>query len=164
MGITIPKNAHAFEAPFIFSSRPPFDNGWYWTIEPEDDNNTLTRQPVMCGSIVTLVNPTVEHYLSTKPGSNGIEAVAVGHKHEASDQWLLVCKNNTIWTQDEPIQLINVKNKCYLSTNLYEKIPDSANKYVVKCGPLNDETVWYASEGIYYKDPEVNTRSQEEEL
>ena len=164
LGVFLSKNKNVFETPYIFSSRPPYNPGWLWTVEPEEDNITLSRKPVQCGSIITLINPSNEYYLSAKATSNGMEAIPVPHKHEAADQWQLICRNSTTWEQFEPIQLLNIKYKCFLSTNLEEKIPESKNEYQVKCSDLSDETIWYVSEGIFFNEKPIDPEYKDCEL
>ena len=168
VGVAVRKSEFSNEPPLIYSSRPPYDSGWMWTIEPDEDNNTLARTPVKCGSVITLSSPITELYLSTKSKNGKVFAAASTHKQEASDQWIVECRNNEIWVQDEEILLQNLKHKCYLSSSLKNRIPDNEKKFVVECTELSPDAVWRASEGVYFppkeEEPEEESQEKNEEL
>ncbi|KAH0806466.1 putative dolichyl-phosphate-mannose protein mannosyltransferase [Histomonas meleagridis] len=136
--------------PIIYSSRPPYDDGWLWTIENPEEGTEAARMPVSCGSTLTLFNEISGQYLSTRRDGNKIVATADRNGQSAKSQWILTCRNNTnYWEQSQPIFLKNLKYKCYLSTSFDSQIPDETNKFSVYCSPLSASSIWKTSEGLY---------------
>lgn len=151
LGVVIQKNMYNNEPPLVYTSRPPYDDGWYWTVEPDEENVSMAREPVPCGSTIVLSSPTTELYLSAKVKSGVSMAAAVTHKSEPADQWILECKNNaTVWNEAEEVLFQNIKYKCYLASSLADRIPEQENKFAVKCSPLSSDAVWKVSEGIFF--------------
>ena len=163
LGVLIQKNLYNNEPPLVYSSRPPYDPGWMWTIEPDEFNASLPREPVQCGSIITLASTTTDLYLSAKQKNGKIYAAAVTHKQEIADQWIVGCRDGDIWRQDQEIVLQNFKYKCYLSSSFDEKIPEKTNKFLVDCRDLSPDAVWRAAEGIYFPPHQEKTNEDQEE-
>lgn len=155
-----PQDSKFFYENLIYSSRPPYSDDWFWTIEPDEDNPELARTPIKCGSIVALSNTINGVYLSTKNTTTGIQIVPSDSNQGVSSQWYLLCRNSTIWQQNAQIQLQNVKYKCFLSTNLENKIPNRHNMYQVNCTGLSKFTVWKSAEGIFFEDKPVRTNQE----
>ena len=163
LGVFVQKNIYSNEPPLVYSSRPPYDSGWMWTIEPDEYNASLPRTPVKCGSLITLASTINDLYLSAKQKNGKVYAAAVTHKQEIADQWIVECRNNHIWMQDEEILLQNFKYKCYLSSSLSERIRDQDNKFVVDCRELSPDAVWRAAEGVYFPPHEEKPTESEDQ-
>ena len=162
LGVFVQKNQYNNDPPLVYSSRPPYDSGWMWTIEPDEYNASLPRTPVKCDSIITLASATNDLYLSAKQKNGKVYAAAVTHKQELADQWIVRCRDNDIWVQDQEILLQNFKFKCYLSSSLSQRIPDQENKFAVDCRELSSDAVWRATEGIYFP-PHEEEKPEENE-
>ena len=137
--------------PMIYSSRPPYDDGWLWAIEQPEEGTEASRLPISCGSTLTLSNEISGLYLSSKRDKDGIKIIPALDGQDVKSQWVLICRNSTkFWEQMQPVLLKNLKYKCYLSTSFDGQIPDETNKFSVNCStPISASSIWEASEGIY---------------
>ena len=150
--------------PMIYSSRPPYDDGWLWTIEHADDGIDAARLLISCGSTLTLSNEISGLYLSTKQYGNKTIATPAYDGQSAKSQWILICRNSTNYLeQSQPILLKNLKYKCYLSTSFSDKIPDETGMFSVNCSSISASSIWEASEGIYL-DEYVQSKPNSEEV
>ncbi|OHT13146.1 hypothetical protein TRFO_16808 [Tritrichomonas foetus] len=148
LGVTTNTDAKSYTKPTIYSSRPPYDEGWLWTIEPDEENSNLTRTTVPCDSIVALSSTSNEAYLSTRKTKKGLIVEATSSNQGIESQWVIKCPTNyNIWEQNMQFQLFNLKNKCYLTTSFEKKI--QANKYFVTCENVTSNSIWKVAEGIF---------------
>lgn len=154
LSVTTESNSVQFEPPVIYSSHPPFEDGWTWIINPDDDNISLARTPVTCGSQITLFNPVAKLYLSTHQGSNGLEVVPSNLVQGEQSVWTVICDQGKNWVRDQKIQLINTKHNCYLTTSLKYHPKELVNRFNVTCEPLSANSIWAAAEGLYFLGPE----------
>jgi hypothetical protein len=150
IGITTESNAASYRQPVIHSSRPPYKDGWFWTIEPDEENASLTRTIVQCGSILALSSTITNSYLSTKAGPNGTDVVPATSNQGAASQWILACETGPEWRQGGEIMLQNLKYKCWLQTGFDQHVKDAPDKYTVTCGGIAAGAVWRAVEGMYF--------------
>jgi hypothetical protein len=145
--VTTDADGQSYEIPWIFASRPPFDDGWMWTIEPTDSTILRARDPVTCGDNISMSNPVAKLYVGTRLTTNGVEVIPSAHPRGDSDQWTVVCRNPPQWTRDEEIQLQNVKHGRFLATSLGARAKETVNRFNVT---LNADAVWKAVEGVYF--------------
>jgi hypothetical protein len=148
------------ETPSIYSTRPPFDDGWLWTIESSNDTLSLTRDVVDCGSAIALSNPLTGFYLATRNTSRGIDVVPTPYTRGGADFWRVICRG-TRWARDEQIQLRNTRHGCYLTTTLEGREKETVNRFNVTCTKLSRGAVWKAAEGVYFEADQTPTRSDE---
>jgi hypothetical protein len=148
--VTTDSDGQNYEIPRIFASRPPFDDGWMWTIEPTDSAILRAREPVRCGDNISMANPIAKLYVGTRLTANGVEVIPSTHRRGDSDQWTVICRNPPHWTRDEQIQLQNAKHGCFLATSLGGRANETVNRFNVTCGGLNADAVWKAVEGVYF--------------
>ena len=138
----------------IFTSRPPFNTGWLWTIESDSDDEELVHHIVDCGSVVSFSSTSSEFYLSTRKRKSGLHIEPTPINQGAESQWKVQCKRNeTSWEQGDDVFLINLKHKCYLSTDFEERIGN--NKFRVFCDNRTTKyAVWKVAEGIFIDNEE----------
>jgi hypothetical protein len=148
--VTTDADGQGCDVPWIFASRPPFDDGWMWTIEPMDSAILLAREPVRCGDNISMSNPIAKLYVGTRLATTGIEVIPSAHHRGDSDRWTVICHNPPQWIRDEQIQLQNVKHGCFLATSLGGRAKESVNRFNVTCGGLTADAVWRAAEGVYF--------------
>jgi hypothetical protein len=148
LGVTTDSKATSYQQPLIYSSRPPYEEGWFWTIEPDEEDFSRARSPVMCGSAVALSSPITGSFLSARITGNKTEVIPLPANQGAPSQWIVECQNGPQWTQGDSIFLINLKYKCYLTTSFAAM--EFPNKYEVGCGKMSANAVWKAAEGIYF--------------
>jgi hypothetical protein len=149
IGITTDSDAASYRQPVIYSSRPPYDCGWFWTVEPDEENISLARTAVLCDSVLSLSSTVTGSYLSVKVTPNGTSVVPAKSNQGAASQWVLKCQNGPVWLQGDSVLFVNLKHKCYLQTSFRNQIKDLPDKYAVECGGLVSTAVWKAAEGIY---------------
>lgn len=147
-----------YQQPTIYSTRPPFDDGWTWVINPEEDNITLARTPVKCGSNITMMNPINKLYVSTSSTSEKVDVVPSPHPQGKESVWTVICEKGDVWIRDQEIQLLNAKYNCFLSTSLALRTKELTNRYNVTCSSLSADAIWKAAEGIYFVEPEVQNK------
>jgi hypothetical protein len=150
IGITTESDAASYRAPIIYSSRPPFDSGWFWTIEPDEDNASLARTAVLCDSALSLSSTVTGSFLSTAMVQNRTEVVPATTNQGPASQWVLKCENGPVWSQGDAVMFMNLKNKCYLQTGFQTQAKDLPDKWAVECGGITSGAVWKAAEGIYF--------------
>lgn len=141
----------SFNLPQVYSSRSPFDDGWLWTIEPSEENMSLAKTPVYCGDKIKLINPITHYMVSIRTQNRRKPVLAITHPTGPQDLWQVVCESGNEWTQYKRIQLMNVKDKCYLSTGFVRQ-KELTNQFNVTCSPLSDQSVWQAAEGVYFEE------------
>ena len=151
-----------YQQPTIYSTRPPFDDGWTWIINPEEDNITLARTPIKCGSNITMMNPLNKLYVSTTSNSEKVEVVPSAHLQGKQSVWTVICESGDVWIRDKQIQLLNAKYNCYLSTSLALRTKELVNRYNVTCSSLSADAIWKASEGIYFLDRETQNKKNDD--
>ena len=146
--------------PVVFASRPPYNDGWMWTIEPDEENASLARGSVACRAAVSLYSTVAGAYLSVVED----EVVALPSNEGAASQWVVDCESGTAWDDDVEVSLMNVGSRCYLSTSF----EGDEGKFRVSCGQLAKGSIWKAAEGIYFSEhgstvpqPESEVRSDE---
>jgi hypothetical protein len=162
--VTTESNGVAYEQPWVYSSRPPFDDGWMWTINSAYDSVLKAREPVKCGDNITLGNPVSELFVTTRVTYHGIEIVPSSHLRGEADFWTVVCREGPTWMRDAEVQLRNAKHGCYLSTSLDARIKDGVNRFNVTCAPLSADAVWKAVEGVYFTDSDNSQGKSSEGL
>jgi hypothetical protein len=150
IGITTESDAASYRQPVIYSSRPPYDSGWFWTIEPDEENISLARTAVLCDSILSLSSTVTGSYLSTKVTQNQTEVVPATSNQGSASQWILKCENGPIWRQGDAVLFMNLKHKCYLQTGFQETAKGAIDKYAVNCRGIASGALWKAVEGIYF--------------
>lgn len=177
IGATLNIGSKTFNPPIVYSSRPPYDEQWLWSIEPDSDatfiEDNLTRTPVKCGSIVTLFNSVNKVYLSARKSKKGqilINSTIIDQGSE--NQWLIKCpKGRENWEQMMHVQLQNLRYRCYLTTYFKSKI--ASNFYPVTCQNISSYSVWKVSEGIFLsgeydkvsdESPELTNSAKQTEL
>ena len=142
--VTTDSAAAAYGDAEVFASRPPYNDGWLWTIEPDEENASLARTSVMCGASIALSSTITGTYISVENGG----VVALPSNQGTISQWQVTCESGNVWTDEVEITLMNLRNKCFLGTNL-----DAENgKFKTFCGPLQKGSIWRAAEGIYFSD------------
>jgi hypothetical protein len=137
--------------PLIFSSRPPFDDGWIWTIESSNESS-ITRDPVRCGDSITISNPISGLFVGTRTSGKGAEVIPAPDSRSPANHWRVICRDGPNWIRDGQIQLKNAKHGCYLGSTLKGREKETINKFSVTCGRLNAGAVWTAAEGIYFEE------------
>lgn len=164
--VTTDREGQVYEQPWIYSSRPPFDDGWLWSIDPASGDINLAREPVKCGDNITLKNPTANSYIATRVTFNGVEVVPAAKLNGAADHWTVIC-NDDVWMRDRQIMLQNRDHKCYLTTSMDARQKPGVNKFNVTCDAvMTSGSVWKSVEGVYFGEGR-NTMKQntfEEEL
>lgn len=156
LGATSIIGSKTFNSPIVYSSRPPYDEQWLWTIEPDGDSifieDNITRTPVKCGSIISLFNTINNVYLSTRKNKKGQISVNSTISDQGSEsQWLIKCPTGREkWEQMMHFQLQNLRHKCYLTTYFNHKF--APNRYSVTCQNISSYSVWKISEGIFLSD------------
>ena len=146
--LSITSESGSFQIPTIYSSRPPFEDGWTWSIDSVGDNILNSGQPIQCHANITIRNPLTKLYIGTKSSLGNIEVVPSIHNDDASTQWTVICSNGSEWVKGEKVQFYNVAHKCFLSTSL-EGRQGMLNKFNVTCSSLSADTIWKASQGVY---------------
>ncbi|KAH0790779.1 Stromal cell-derived factor 2 [Histomonas meleagridis] len=146
--LSVTTETGSFQSPTIYSSRPPFEDGWTWSIDSVSDSVFISGQPVQCNGNITIRNPLTKLYVSTKPSSGGVEVVPSIHNDDSSTQWQVICSSGTEWVKGEKVQFYNIAHKCFLSTSL-EGRQELLNKFNVTCSSLSADTIWKASQGVY---------------
>ena len=166
--VTTETSGIQYQQPTIYSTRPPFDDGWTWVIEPEEDNIRLARTPVKCGANITMMNPIAKLYVSATSNSDKIDVVPSSRQQGKESVWTVICESGDYWVRDHQIQLLNAKYDCYLSTSLELRTKELVNRFNVTCSSLSSDAVWKAAEGIYFLDPKAKKvdaeDAQKEEL
>ena len=144
--------------PMVFASRPPYNEGWMWTIEPDKENASLARRPVLCGSNIALFSTISEVYMAVNAGA----VVARPSNEGPSSHWLVTCEAGTTWDDSVEISLMNVDGQCFLSTEL----DGAEGRFNVTCGALQKGSIWKAAEGIYFSGeiPRKNSEQTSDEL
>jgi hypothetical protein len=137
------------QGPAIFTSRPPFDDGWMWTIEPTSNDTTSFNSPVRCGDAIALSNPINGLYLGTRSKSNIVDVIPSPYLRGESDQWELICRNSPVWSRADQIQLKNIQSGCFLSSSIHGREKETVHKFNVTCEKLTANGVWIAAEGAY---------------
>jgi hypothetical protein len=150
--VTTDPNGPTFGAPAIYSTRPPFDDGWLWSINQADGSMDRAREAVLCGDNISLSSPITGQYVATRSNGNSIEVFPT-EKRRGGFEWTLICRNPPNWTRDEQVQFRNVDNGCFLSTSLYSRMKEGINLYNVSCSGLSEAAVWRAVEGVYFAAP-----------
>lgn len=140
---------------FVFSSRPPFDDGWLWSVYPLENYNGNALKVVKCSERVKLVNSATNMTL-------GIKGSRVVPLDVSDDSWTVVCRSGEEWTQGQQIHLLNDQHNCYLYSSLSDPVQGYDNKWTVGCGGLNHDGVWEASEGFYLMEPEEEGERNDE--
>ena len=145
--------------PVINCKRPPYNDGWYWIIEPANETQDVTRKPILCGEDVTLHNPHFTYYITVGEKSpRSISATKLVNQ-EGKSQWKLVCdRSSQYWEQDTAVQFYNSKEKCYLQSGFKSLTNDIESQiYEVSCSKkYSKETQWRAAEGIYLDDKPIS--------
>lgn len=163
--VTADQSGATYEQPWIYASRPPFDDGWLWTIEPAEGGIALARETVKCGDNITLMNPNVNSYLATRVTFNGVEVVPAPAASGEGDHWQVQCREADVWVRDAQIMLKNRRHGCFLSTSLDVRQRETVNKFNVTCSSLSQEAVWKAVEGVYFGEGKAqNKDAMENEL
>lgn len=147
----------------IFSSRPPYQDGWIWAIQPDEDDINLVRTPIPCGAYVSFSSPITNSFISARNSSSKIEIEPTAHSQGTASLWKVICrdqKSDAKWMYNEQVNFFNLKYKCYLQTNLTSEIQENSNQYHVSCSSLNADSVWKAAEGIYFKEAEKIEENQ----
>ena len=157
--LTVEINQTSF-LPVINSKRPPYNDGWYWVIEPANETQECTRKPVLCGDDVTLHNPVFSYYITTGEQEIGFITATKLANNEGKSEWQIVCDGRTkYWEQDSAIQFYNKKEKCYLQSG-FEPVTsndEEINAYKVSCQKrYSKETQWRSAEGIYLDDQPIS--------
>lgn len=148
-----PSNQRSNSNYYVYTSRPPYDEQWMWSIQSDDETgiigDNLIRTPIQCNSIVTLSNIMNDVFLSaqkTKKGELHVESSLT--KDGSESQWILKCPSERqFWTQTMHFQLQNLRYKCFLSTDFENKF--ASNKYRVDCGNSSVNSIWKVEEGIF---------------
>ena len=155
-----------FETPIIFSTRPPFNDGWTWSVEPVGANTYEdSRKEVECGANVSFMSLISQVYLGAKM-VNGLINVTASHSNEEDEnQWTVLCKNNDKWVKGDEIKLRNAKYGCYLKTN-FDAMNEKENdgRYKVGCGSLDADAIWESAEGVYILENKVEEKDKNDEL
>ncbi|OHS96273.1 hypothetical protein TRFO_37575 [Tritrichomonas foetus] len=143
--------------PLLFTSRPPYKDGWYWVVEPANESLEVMRKPVGCGDFITLHNPLLSFFVSVHD-----EEYIAPTKFAVDDgasQWQVICdKKYDNWEADDGVQFYNEANKCFLHS-AFEQIPfheDEVQFYYLNCTKSSKHTHWRAAEGIYLNDEPVS--------
>lgn len=165
LGATSLIGSKTYNPPIIYSSRPPYDEQWLWSIDPDGDStfieDNLTRTPVKCGSIITLSNTINNVYLSTRKNKKGqifVNSTIIDQGSE--NQWLLKCPHGRDnLEQMMHFQLQNLRHKCYLTTYFNHKF--APNHYLVTCQNISSYSVWKIAEGIFLSDNNDGISSNE---
>lgn len=138
--------------PVINCKRPPYNDGWYWVIEPANGTQEVTRKPIICGEDITLHNPLFSYYITSGERSQRMITATKLMNQEGKSHWKVICDQGTkYWEQDKAVQFYNVKEKCYLQSGFNSITNEVENQiYEVKCAKkFSKETQWRSSEGIY---------------
>jgi hypothetical protein len=151
LSVTTDLTASDSGPPTIFSSRPPFDDGWVWTIE-SSNKTSVTRDAVRCGNSITLSNPITGLFVATRAIGKVVEVVPAPDLRSTANHWIVMCRDPPHWIHDAQIQLKNAKHGCYLSTTLKGREKETINKFSVTCSRLSAAAVWTAAEGLYFHD------------
>jgi hypothetical protein len=90
--VTTDLTGQSAESASIYSTRPTFDDGWLWTVEPSNDTLLLTRDLVDCGASIVLSNPVTSFYLATRSTSRALDVVPAPYVRGDSDFWRMICR------------------------------------------------------------------------
>lgn len=156
--ITVEINQTSF-LPAINCKRPPYNDGWYWVIEPSNETQECIRKAVLCGDYVTFHNPVFSYYITVGEQENqNIIATKLGNNEGKSD-WQIVCDGRSkFWEQDSAVQFYNKKEKCYLHSD-FEKIYNNEGFEIFRISCVkrfSKETQWRSAEGIYLDDQPIS--------
>lgn len=156
--ITVEINQTTF-LPNIKCKRPPYQDGWYWVIEPANETQDCIRKPVLCGDDLTLHNPVFSYYITTSEEEKK-SIIATKHvNEEGKSEWKLICDGRSSnWEQDSAVQFYNKKDKCYLRSG-FEKTTneEGVDSFEIYCSKTySKETQWRSAEGIYLDDQPIS--------
>jgi hypothetical protein len=150
LGVTTDFSTPNAESATVFSSRPPFDDGWLWTVESANESAALTRDAVRCGDALVLSNPITGLFVATRAAAGAVAVVPSPYARGGADAWRVVCRQQPYWERDAQVQLRNAKHGCYLGTGLRARDRETVNRFNVTCDRLSAGAVWAAVEGIYF--------------
>lgn len=159
LSVTTKPSNDTFLSEEIFSSRPPFSSGWFWTISPHDNNQLLHRHPIKCGSNVTLSSSINNKFLGIHKTVRGFESIPFSHGNSLRSKWSIVCRSGEFFETETQFELKNVAEDCFLSTSIDKEVPGSINKYYVDCENESMSSVWYVSEGIFLPEDEKREKA-----
>ena len=143
-------NGNVFQLPDIFTSRPIFEDGWLWSIEPPHEDLNAAEKEVFCASNISISNHFTNNFVSVKTNKDVVPTVG---RMGNSSVWKVVCnkqESDNVWKQDLEFMLYNDLEKCYLSSSFHNKYEDDTSKYKVNCTDINKFSVWNVKEGIFY--------------
>ncbi|KAI9319458.1 MIR motif-containing protein, partial [Dichotomocladium elegans] len=98
------------------------DNNSFWIVRAATGMQCSRGEPVPCGAVIRLQHANTKAYLHshqhTSPLSHQQE-VSCYNGVDSGDDWRVECTNSAgrYWTREEPIQLVHVDTKHYLSSN-----------------------------------------------
>lgn len=136
--------------PYVYSSRPPYKDTWYWRLGLDNYSQCAERQPILCGDQITLQSIYTEFYLSVLSTPSKVDVVPQQHKLSANT-WTVKC-DTVSWEQDQPVQLFNEESQCFLYSGFQKRTGqfDQNAQYYINCTQNQPpETFWRAVEGIY---------------
>jgi hypothetical protein len=162
--VTTDPDSQTFEPAWIYASRPPFEDGWTWTVVPSHSPMELARTPVQCGDNISLSNPVAKLFVGTRITPIGVQVVPSVHSRGESDEWTVICRNPPHWAREQQIQLRNVLHGCFLSTSLEDRPKEGSPRFGVTCGPLTADAVWRSAEGVYFGDARGTESSFDDNL
>ena len=143
-------SGNVFQLPDVFTSRPTFEDGWLWSVEPPHEDLNAAEKDVFCNSYISLSNHFTNNFISVKTNKDVVPTVG---RMGNSSVWKVVCDNpetEKIWKQDLEFMLYNEVEKCYLSSSFQLKYQDDTSKYKINCTEINKFSVWNVKEGIFY--------------
>ena len=139
--------------PVILCKRPPYNDGWYWIVDPINESHDVFRQEVRCGDFIKLHNSLYPFYLTVGDESQQRISASKIPKSEYQQQWEVICDGkDEYWTQDTVVQFYNNEENCYVQSGFKNNLGNDVEQtFEVLCEKKpSKETQWRASEGIYF--------------
>ncbi|KAL0237491.1 hypothetical protein PCE1_000888 [Barthelona sp. PCE] len=137
----------------------PNDHNSYWIVmAPHGKPQCERGEPIMCGSVIRLMHLQTKKMLHSheyrSPLSQQQEVSCFGDNGEgdSGDNWQLICKKGTEWSQNKRFRLRHVNTKNYLHSHQHTyshpisgQLEVTAFKLVDKNDRNNDWTVSHGS-------------------
>lgn len=150
LSMTTENSGLATEIPKLYSSRPNYEDGWLWVIEPPVENISKGQDVIKCGESVSLVNSITHNFVSIKLSKEVVPTVG---NMGSSSKWKLICDNSDVLKQDLEFQLYNEQHKCYLTSTFEQLLDTDLNKFKITCVNQTKYSVWSIREGVFFLEP-----------
>ncbi|ORY96378.1 MIR motif-containing protein [Syncephalastrum racemosum] len=133
------------------------DSNSFWIVQAGSHRGCHRGEPVPCGATIRLRHSNTKGFLHSHLHQSPLshqQEVSCFDGQDTGDDWKVECANpsSKFWLREEPIQLVHLDSKVYLSTSPNHRygqpIPGQLEVAGTKSQSAN--TRWAAQEGIYF--------------